>query len=277
MQIIKIFSPARTLIVSSSFVIVFTAIFLVMTAAAQGISRGYETQDEMLKTGMVVVLNTTNTDKPSVERASRESIDRVIGVTTDSDSNLLTIGSAAQQVYVQDSGVVSVFASNVNGEIKKGDKLTLSPLKGILMRADDVSLTIGSAIEDFSPTGAESQMINLEDGKKTILINKLNVAIDNALATQQPVNDKSTLEKLGKSVTGKYISEIKVIIALVIFLIVMIAEGSIIYGAISSGMISVGRNPMAKNVIKRELVRVLVISVIVLFIGLAAIYFILAT
>lgn len=273
---LKNFTRSKALIFLITVVI--CASLFVATSIAQGFARGYFTQDESLKAGMVVVLSTTkSTDKSYVERATRENIKNVIGVATQSDQNLATIASAEQQVYVQSNSVIPVLVSDINGETKKGDKLTISPLKGILMRAEPTDPTIGSAQEDFSSSGAESQIINTKDGDKTTLVNTQSVLVGNVISAQELASndDRSALERLGEAVAGKPVGELQVIIALVIFLAVMISEGSIIYGAISSGIISVGRNPMAKNIIRIELVRVLGLAVVVLGIGLSAVYFVL--
>ncbi|MGI9028315.1 MAG: hypothetical protein ACR2FM_05765 [Candidatus Saccharimonadales bacterium] len=266
------FLSTRRVALAVSVLGLLAAMFMA-SASAQGFARGYATNDQGLKNGMVVTFSNTSTpDKPYVERATREDIQKVIGVTTTSEDNLLTIASAEQEVYVQNSGVVSVLTSDVNGDIKKGDKLTLSPLKGILMRGDDVNPIIGSAVADFSKDNAESQTVSTDSGEKTVLVNKLEVTIDGGLIENQVGNNSSALQKIGKSVTGKDVGELQVIIAMVIFLSVLIAEGSIVYGAVSSGIISMGRNPMAQKVVSRELVRVLGIAVVVLFVGLAAVY-----
>lgn len=278
-QIITALMPnkKRKAVICIITVVVLTFI-LIGTGLAQGFARGYFTRDEALKASMVVVLSTTNNfDKPYVERATIENIENVIGITTQSDENLVTIASADQQVYVQSDGIVPALVSDINGKVKKGDKLTISPLNGILMRAEPNNLTIGRAQEDFLGGEAESQAITTKDGDKSTLISKMKVSVDNVATTQQPakIDDKSVLERLGEAVAGKPVGELQVIIALVIFLIVMISEGSIIYGAISSGIISIGRNPMAKNIIRIELVRVLGVAVVVLGIGLSAVYFVL--
>lgn len=270
-------SYRRSALAILSVLVVLMAIFMVKAAGAQGVARGYFTHDQDLKNGMVVALSISGSgDKPYVERATRENVEKVIGVTTNSEDTFLTIGSSEQQVYIQTTGVASLFVTDINGDIKKGDKLTLSPLKGILMRANDASPTMGTALEDFSTMNAESQTVESSDGTKTALVNRLSVSIDGIL-TRQPafVESKTALEKLGEAITGKRVGELQVIVALVIFFIIMVAEGSIIYGAISSGIISIGRNPMARGAIRGEIFRILIVAVIVLIIGLGAIYLIL--
>lgn len=270
--------PSFSSINSVFYVLILLAIILPANAAAQGIARGYFTQDSDLTNGMAVVISATDSDKTYVERATRDNIQNVIGFTTTNENNLLTIGSAQQEVYVQRTGQVSALASDINGPIKQGDKLTLSPLKGVLMRADDVNPTLGTALTDLSLVNGESQTVVTDNGQKNTSLNNLNIAIDTTLIGQQTAvaNDKSALERLGEAIVGKEVGYLQVIAAMIIFLIIMVAEGSIIYGAVSTGIISIGRNPMAKKTIRRELVRILGIAVFVLVIGMSAMYLILS-
>ena len=83
------------------------------------------------------------------------------------------------------------------------------------------------------------------------------------------------MSKLGKSLVGRDVGEIRVLIALLVFMIVLIAEGGIIYGAVSSAITALGRNPLARKVIQREMLQVFVVAIIVLVVGLGAMYAIL--
>lgn len=144
------------------------------------------------------------------------------------------------------------------------------------MRADDVNLTIGTALTDLSLINAETQTVDTDNGQKNTSINSLSILIDTTLIGQQTAaKDKSAIERLGEAIVGKEVGYLQVIAALIIFLIIMVAEGSIIYGAVSTGIISIGRNPMAKKTIRRELVRIMGVAIFVLAIGMSAMYLIL--
>lgn len=258
-------------------VLLLLTIFVSACAVVQAYARGYKTNDNGLKPGMIVVINTTSAPgEPLVERATRESVDRAIGITTEIEDNLVTVASGEQQVYVQMAGVASAYVTDTNGGVVKGDKLTLSPLKGILMRGNEVDPIVATALEDFPDGAAQAQPVTGESGATTARLAKLNVALENSLVTdQEGPSDESAIERLGRAVIGRDVGELQVIVALIIFFIVLVSEGSIIYGAVSSGIISIGRNPMAKDVIRRELIRVLGLALVVLLIGLGAIYLVL--
>jgi hypothetical protein len=258
-----------------SMVIVATlgSLFISWPLNAQGLASGYKTKDTGLKPGMAVSLSNESTpDNALVERATTENISKLIGVASEQEENLVTISSGEQQVYVLSSGEVTAFVSDINGEVKKGDDLTLSPLKGILAKADETTATMGSALEDMPLDKAETQSIKTDTGDKTVRIVRMSINIGSNAATR-PATDQnnSALARLGQLIVGKKVGDLQVVIALIIFLVVLVTEGSIIYGAVSSGITSIGRNPMAKGIIKKELFKVLFVALFVLFVGLAAV------
>lgn len=256
-----------------AYILVLTVLYPVYAAA-----NGYSTDDAGLLPGMVVALSDSSTaEEPKVERAALDREAKVIGVSTSAGSQLVTVGSGNSKIFVQTTGEATVFVTDLNGLVKKGDLLAPSPLLGILMRADESTAPIvGIAIEDFNESEAESQPIKEGNDSKTANIDKLRINLDHmAASNQQASATDSSLERLGRAVAGKDVGEIQVIAALVIFLIVLVAEGGIIYGAVSSSIIALGRNPMAKQIIRKEMVRVIGVAVLVLGIGVAAVYAIL--
>jgi len=242
-------------------------------ARADGLSQGYLTSDNQLKPGMVAALKATATASttPSVERGSLDNLDKIIGIATDPSQNLVVISPGDQQVYVQTSGDVMAYVSDLNGGVKKGDLLTVSPLKGVLMKADSGStIILGIALDDFSSVGSQSYTVQTSGASKQTNVAEININLDHKAngSYYQP----STLANLGKSVTGRDVSEVRVLIVLIIFIMILIAEATIIYGAVSSAISAVGRNPLASGLIRGELIRVLFIAIFVLTIGIGAIY-----
>ena len=242
---------------------------------AQDLARGYATKDSGLKPGMVVALSGGTADKPEVTRADDENASKIIGVTVTSEESLVTIASGADQVYVQSSGEVSVYATDINGIIKKGDAVTTSSLRGSVMRANSNSAQVGLALEDFPQETEETAVDGVNSTTQVVRVAKIKITLANGLSERGNIPQESSLERLGRAITGKKVGELQVIIALLIFIIVMVAEGSIIYGAVSSAITAIGRNPLAKKVIVRELARVFVMVTIVFAIGMGAIYLVL--
>lgn len=234
-------------------------------------SRGYVTKDQGLKPGMAVSL----VSEGMVERADSDTADKAIGIAqSETDSNIV-FSSDQASLLVEISGEASVFVTDYNGSVAAGDNLTISPIKGVLMKASQSDDVFGVALADM-PDNGEEYTIETNQGNKTAKVAKTSISLDRkGFAGTTVLEDDSSLRKLGKAVAGKDIGELRVVVALVIFFLVMIAEGGIIYGAVSSSITSLGRNPMAKEIIKRELIRVVGIALIVLTIGVAAVYAIL--
>lgn len=252
-------------------------IFLVSCGAqVTAIARGYSTDDEGLATGMVAALSESGDSE--VERADQSSGKRIVGVVTTTDSSSVTVASGDSQVLIESEGDVQAYISDIGGAVEKGDLLTLSPLRGILMKATDnaTGSIIGVAAQDSSSVQeTEVTKYMYSDGntsKSTQIVKiKINLNKQGANTTGQST-EPSPLSKIGESVTGKRVSDIRVLAALIIFILVLIAEGGIIYGAVTSAVTALGRNPLARKMIRREMLRIIIVAIGVLGVGLAAVY-----
>lgn len=248
-------------------------VIAVVPTAAGAITRGYTTDDEGLKVGMVASLAVGSTETNKIERASNVSSKQVVGIVTTIDSSLVTVGSGSSKVYVESEGEVEAYVSDINGNIAKGDLLVASPLKGILMKADDNSASlVGIAAADMP---SESEIYNYQEEGQTrsakITRLKINLNRQGADSTG-PKRVDSSIGRLGRAIVGKDVGEIRVIIGMIVFVVVLVAEGGIIYGAISSAITALGRNPLARDIIRGEFIKVIMIAIVVLGLGLGAIY-----
>jgi hypothetical protein len=261
----------KTLII----IVAVLAIGLFVAPSAAAWARGYLTDDAGLKPGMVVALNSSGiSDDAKVKRASRDDTASIIGIATNPANYSVTLASEQEEVYVETSGEVTAFVTDIYGEIKKGDKLTISPLNGILAKAPaNSALILGVAIQNMSSNTSEEQTIDTDEGTRTVKVASIVINFDRDLGSGK--GSDSTLARVGRSIVGRDISDIRVAAALLVFLVVLIAEASILYGAISSAITSLGRNPLARKIIKHELLRVVIVAAAVLLFGLGSIYLIL--
>src|SRR3954467_14965823 len=95
---------------------------------AVAITNGYATNDTQLKIGMAVSLTSdASNDNPLVERATVGSPNRIIGVTVDPGASLVSTATTKTNVFVATTGQTPAYVVDVNGEIKKGDNLAISP------------------------------------------------------------------------------------------------------------------------------------------------------
>lgn len=243
-------------------------------STAYGISRGYQTDDKGLQVGMVVAFSLNSegsSDNTKVERATRDSSDRVVGVVTTLENSLVTISSGSFNVLVEGEGQVDAYVSDINGEVKKGDSLVLSPLKGILMKSGNApGNIIGIAAGEVTNKANYTYQDN--DKSKETGVGLAKITLTRPSSQSDAALNDSTLAKLGRSLAGRNISEARVVIALIIFVLVLIAEGGIIYGAVSSSITALGRNPLARATIRGELMRVILVAIVVLGAGVGAVY-----
>jgi hypothetical protein len=255
--------------------VLMAALLISLPAVTLAIARGYKSDDTGLQTGMTVALSVDSSDDSKVERADQNSSDRVVGVVTTIDSSLITVSSGSAKVLVESEGQTDVYVSDINGLVNQGDTLVLSPLKGILMKSQgNVAATI---IAIAASSSTETSTYSYEDNgeQKETQISKIAANLNHLGGDSGAAQNDSALAKLGRSVVGKDVGELRVLIAMIIFVIVLIAEGGIIYGGISSAITALGRNPLARKIIRAELLRVVGIAIIVLFVGLGAVYAIL--
>lgn len=249
----------------------FSTLFI--GSQVQAIARGYSTSDESLSPGMVAALS--NSGDSEVERADQSSGKRVVGVVTTFDGSSVTLASGSSKVLVESEGDILAYVSDIGGEIKRGDLLAVSSFKGILMKSSGTGAVLGVALEDSSSV-AEENVTNYaykENGaSKTTRIFKIKINLNKQSAATSAQVGPSALSKIGESITGKQVSDIRVLAALIIFVLVMIAEGGIIYGAVTSAITALGRNPLARKMIRREMTRVIIVAIGVLGIGLGAVY-----
>lgn len=238
------------------------------------IARGYTSSDSGLQTGMVAALSLGDSTDSNVERASQDTSERVVGIVTTVDASLVSISSDSASVLLESEGEVEAYVSDINGVVNQGDLLAVSPLKGILMKSKGSSLTvIGVAVASPGSTMPYSY----QEGGTTheTQIAKIRINLNNQGNTSGNTPSNSALAKLGRSIVGKEVSETRVLLAIILFVVVLIAEGGIIYGAISSAITALGRNPLARRIIRGELLRVIAVALAVLLVGLAAVYIVL--
>lgn len=262
------------------FVAVFAFLIMVLMQAvtAVGISQGYSTNDKDLQIGMIAALKSESSDgKQIVERANLSNRGKVVGIITTIDSNLLTLTNSEAQVHVTTSGDASSYVTDLNGDIKQGDFIAVSPLTGVGMKAGDAdNFVVGVALEDFNKDKATSKEVTTTEGsKRTVLINTVKVNVAPQDKGQTAAKNQPFLVLFGQSVTGKSVTQTQVIVALIVFFLLLVVEGSIIYGAIHSTIISIGRNPLARAALFKQLLQVSWLALLVMLFGLGSIYAIL--
>ena len=246
--------------------------------AIQGVSQGYSTSDEGLIVGMAATLSQDiESDERIIERSNRSNIDNFVGIVTTLDRSLVTLSGEDDNVLVVNYGEVQAYISDINGEVSVGDRLTVSPIAGLLMKASSGEQFIaGTVSDDVVINEFTEQVLDNNQQERSTTITKQVVNLNpthHYLETDD--EDQPFLELLGESITGQPVNQLQVIAALTVLILVLVIEGSIIYGAIHGSISSIGRNPLAKKAIYKQLLQVLWLTLLVLVFGLGTIYIIL--
>lgn len=264
----------------AGFLIVVSALLVALMFSGQGLAlaQGYTTTDKQLKQGMVVSLSpgsNVHGSNIAVQAADYRNSKDVLGVAVAPTSGLIAEVPAGSQIYVEKSGAALAYVSDLNGDIKKGDYLTLSTLKGVLMRADNRSVTtVGTALEDFSAASAQSVSATDKDGNPVnvhVALLNINVAIQPPTPVGTAQSTTNFLDKLGLTLTGHKINSLRVLAAIAVFSTLLVIEGEIIYGTVTSSIVAVGRNPLAKKLVGWQSLRGAGIGIAILTLGTAAI------
>ncbi len=245
-------------------------------ASSANISHSYHST-KAITNGSIVGLDPKKTDY--VISASTQDGSRLVGVAVASNDSLLAVDAQDDLVQIATSGNVSTLVSTLNGDIKVGDQIAVSPFTGVGMKTIPGAHVIGLAQTAFSDKsdGATTQDVTDKAGKKTkVAVGYVSLTIavgtGNIASSQESLN---SLQKIAKALTGHTISTVRVVVALLVALIGLATLVTLIYAAIYGSIISVGRNPLAKYAIFRTLGSVLGMAVLTGLIVSATIFFLL--
>lgn len=187
----------------------------------------------------------------------------MIGVLSDTPAVQFNPGEEGTRPVIS-SGNAYVIVSNRNGDIKKGDLITTSTLKGVGQKAIKAGYILGTAVESFSDPS--------DDAKKRILVS-IHIAY---YYGESPIKT-SIFDLANLSVLATYQQPMVVLKYLVAGLILIISFiiGFYSYGNIArTGIEALGRNPMAARVIQLGILFNVGITIAIILSGLFIAYII---
>lgn len=237
------------------------------STAAAILSQGFKASGQV-SPGMLVSLSSSG----SVEAADTNNGNNLHGVVVEEDSAAVAIKTAEEnQVQVATSGLAAVLVSDINGAVKKGDPITVSPLKGVGMKVGDKESVkiIGIAQADASGGTSETVEGNGKSQEVTITRVPAMVAVSLHAAKSNPL---TTLQQASTNLAGKPVSTTKALLAALILLVSILSVSVLLYTAIRSSLISIGRNPLSESAVRQELLRVLLVAPLILGAALVLIY-----
>ena len=244
--------------------------------AFAAVSQGYVSNDTELRQYMAVkIAGDNDKGQPVVQSTSLADQDKTVGIAVGLSDSLVTVAPVSSEVYVVSSGTAQAYISDINGAVKRGDILAVSPLRGILMKSTDPTKpTVGQALEDFISKQTQTIFAKDADDKSVevhIAVMNMDVAIRPPKLVSTSQEDNNWIKSLGNSLVGHELSTARIVAALAIFFTLMVIEGELIYGTIASTITAIGRNPLAKKSILAQSFKSVKIAVTILFLGIASV------
>lgn len=255
-------------------IVAVALLFPVATFASTAISQGFKTSSP-IATGTLV---STNATANTVESATVDTAPQLTGVV--GADALVELSSDTSEVQVATSGTVSTLVSTINGDIKSGDRVSVSPIVGVGMKNLSNGYIVGVAQADFSQAKdvISREVVDRNGNKTTTKVGLLPVQVGVSFYTEP---DKNTtilpafLLDLAREIAGRDVSVIRIIIALVVLLVGIGSITTLIFAAVRSSIISIGRNPLAASAVHRSLFQVILLAIGVLLVMLGAVYLVL--
>jgi hypothetical protein len=197
---------------------------------------------------------------------------RVAGVAISDHGSLLAIDPSTGSVQVAVSGSAPTLVSTLNGPIKVGDQVSVSPLGGLGMKADPASgwSIVGVAQTAFnsSTSGASSREVTKNGGGKTsVSVGYARLSLTLGADINGGGLQLNRLQELFKNFAGRTISTARIVVAIVVTTMALLALSVLMYASIQGSLVALGRNPLAKFSIFRSLRSIFGVSLLILAIA----------
>jgi hypothetical protein len=249
-----------------------------VTAAA--FTQGYQSK-QAITPGSLVELDAS---PQSVKPATQDGSEELIGVVVNVAESVLNSSGDQDSVVVATSGLAMTIVSDLGGEVNTGDRIAVSAIAGIGMKATAGGQVVGVAqagMRDYEQNSSQVQVKDSRGQTKQVKLTRLPVMINpsyygsgEALAGKaipQPV------QNVIQAIAGRPVSAARSLLVMGMFLAALVFTGVMLASAVRNSLISIGRNPLAKGAVYRGLWQVLLIAVGVLGLVIGAIYLVLKT
>ena len=240
------------------------------------ISQGFTSQEE-LAIGSLVSL-TEDATNGTVQAANTDNGQRLVGVMSKQSLVELTNGARGVQVVIGGSSYALV--SDINGEVKRGDKIAPSPLSGIGMKATESTQVLGTVEEDFvnAKQVSEQQIKDKNDVSRTVKVGLVMTQV-NVAYYQRPEDNATFLPsfmmQFANQLVGRQVAPIRVLIAFILLIASFGGIAVLLYSSVSSSIISIGRNPLSADAVHKGIFEVGALAVGILLLTLIALYLVL--
>jgi hypothetical protein len=260
----------------SSLVISLTLLIPSSVAAQSNssIAQQFQTNEQDVTSAALVSMQKGSSS--TLELATSDHPERLTGVV--SEKPLIELSNGGSGVQVVTSGLTKALVSDINGKIVAGDKITISPIEGVGMKASENTTVVGTAQTGLSNT--QTKTIKDASGKDVkvhigLVPVQVSVAFYNINDGKQSTLVPSFMQQLANDVAGRNVSPVRVLIAGLILLLLFVCVTVLLYSAVRSSIISIGRNPLSEHAVRKSLLQVGVTVLAVLLFAVALIYIVL--
>lgn len=278
--VLQLRQTAWRLLYACACIILMVALFgtnWTQAVGAAAIGQSFATSDTTVAQGAIMSLKKDEAN--TVQLANRDRAEQLVGIV--GSDPLIELTDNSKSVQIVTSGVTAGLVSDINGEVKTGDKITASPIEGVGMKATTSTMVVGVAQADLTSVKTSTrqvkdntgQTVDVKVGTIPIQVNITFFATADDTASFLP----SFLRDFANGVAGKDVSPVRVLIAATLLLLAFVSIAVLLYASVRSSIISIGRNPLSEVSVRKGLFQIGGISVAILLLTLITIYLILTT
>lgn len=250
------------------------ALFTPKISSAQNLdlTYTYDLSDNQAISGDVIA----SSDKGLV-RADTSYTPKIFGILLKEPTVVYKSLDDTQQSIAR-AGVAIVNVTNLNGEIKKGDYITSSPIVGKGQKSTQSGYSIGVALSDFD--GSAGEKVNFDSKQYTsgqvqvaLRIEFTELSNPRSVARLLDFFNIALFQNLQDS--RKSIELVKYLAALIV-VVASIVLGFLVFArSVPKSIEALGRNPLAKNAIQFSIILSILLTVLTSLLGIGAAYLIL--
>lgn len=260
----------------TAIVIYSILLFLSMSGgflSAVTIAQNFRVSGEVVSGNIVSLGNGENT----VTRATSENLNNLYGVVVGSGD--ISFSQITEEgVQVTNSGVVNVLVTDVAGNIKFGDAITVNSIDGVGELAKEGSKIIGYAQSSMDSSNGKTVEIQKNGQKISIKIASITVKIgisyfgNQGSESESDESSRNKLFEIADNVADKRVKGLALVIASTIILLASLIAAFLIISSSYASIISVGRNPLSEKKLAKTLMKIILISISIFIIGLLLAY-----
>lgn len=249
-------------------------LLLVNPVHAQGLNFAsvYEVNDKDAVSGDILI----SAGEKGLQRTNVSYDSKVFGVLQDNPLIVLREASSSARPVIR-NGDTFVNVNDYNGEIKKGDYISASPMLGKGMKAGQSGYVVGIALENATYSNDQPTTIEGKQTKKGTVKVAMRIEFAELTTARSNVALFSQLNSaLFRSIQNpeKFTLTIRYIVAGLIALIAFAIAFFTVGRSVTKAIEAIGRNPLARNTIMASIIFQLVIAIIGGIATVAVIYII---